>query len=179
MYLGYITYIPMVTSTARLDIKLIDTNDAAFYLALLNTPNWLKFIGDRKIYSLKDAENYIQKSVLNSYKTHGFGFYKLLLKGTEQTIGACGFVKRDYLPHPDIGYAILPDFEGKGYTFEAAEALMKYGENTLKLPTILGITSEINIASQHILRNIGLDRKGFVKDPETNVDILLFSNEAR
>ncbi|MFQ3214756.1 MAG: ribosomal-protein-alanine N-acetyltransferase [Marivirga sp.] len=169
----------MITSTTRLDIRLIDIHDAAFFLALLNSPTWLKFIGDRKVYSIQDAESYIQKRILASYENHGFGFYKLVLKGTEQTIGACGFVQRTYLPQPDIGYAILPEFEGLGYTFEAAKAIMQYGEDILQLPIILGITADINLASQQVLKKIGLHRKGFLKDPETDTDILLFSNEER
>jgi len=36
----------------------------------------------------------------------------------------CGIIKRDYLEHPDIGFAFLPEFTGKGFAFEIADATM-------------------------------------------------------
>jgi ribosomal-protein-alanine N-acetyltransferase len=33
-------------------------------------------------------------------------------------------LKREYLPFPDIGFAILPEFERNGYVFEVSQALL-------------------------------------------------------
>jgi RimJ/RimL family protein N-acetyltransferase len=67
-------------------------------------------------------------------------------------MGLCGLLKREELDHVDIGFAILPEFAGKGYTFEAARIIIE------KCPfaTIYGITSQDNIASRKLLEKLGM-----------------------
>ncbi len=153
----------ILLETERLIIEKASLNDTTFFFELLNSPNYLEFIGDKNIKSLEDASNYIQESLINSYEKNGFGFYKLSIKSNQQFIGAIGFFQRDYLDFPDIGYAILPQNEGNGYVSEAAKAVFEYGKNKLKLKTIVGITTEDNIGSQKILTKIGLTLKNKIK----------------
>ena len=54
--------------------------------------------------------------------------------------------------------------------------MMQFGRDQLGLKTILGITAEINVASQHLLSKIGLKPQGKVKDPAMAEEILLFTN---
>ncbi len=146
----------IILQTKRLSLSEANLDDAHFFMELMNSANWLQHIGDRGIDDIKKAENYIEDSLLNSYRKNGFGLYKVLLKPLMEPVGICGFVKRDYLEHPDIGFAILPKFEGKGYTTEAALATISYGFEVLKFPTIFGITTEDNHGSKKILDKIGL-----------------------
>ncbi len=71
-------------------------------------------------------------------------------------IGLCGFVKRETLPDPDIGFALLPEFEKKGYGYEAADAAMLYGKEKLGLSRVLAITTSDNESSARLLKRIGL-----------------------
>jgi len=102
----------------------------------------------------------------------GFGLYKVILKQDNSPIGLCGFLQRDFLDHPDIGYAILPKHEGKGYTSEAAKAMLEYGRSTLGFKTILAITSSKNSASQRLLQKIGLERQYNEKYTKESNDLL-------
>ena len=102
--------------TVRLYIQEVTLDDHAFILELVNSPTWLKFIGDKNVTTKETALNYIQHSLIESYQKNGFGLYKMVLTAQNIPIGICGFVQRDYLEHPDIGFAILPQFEGIGYT---------------------------------------------------------------
>lgn len=164
-----------ILETERLIVEEAILDDAAFFLRLFNSPNWLKFIGDRNIKLLEDSTKYVQESLIDNYKKNGFGFYKMSLKVNSEPIGAIGFLKREYLDFPDIGYAILPNYESKGYISEAAKAIFEYGKNELKLKTILGTTTEENLASQKILLKIGLHFiKKITSDGE---ELLLYSTE--
>ena len=69
-----------IAETQRLIITKITLEDAPFFVELMNTPHWLKYIGDRNIKTVQDAEENLKKGILKSYKEHGYGFYKLLLK---------------------------------------------------------------------------------------------------
>lgn len=162
--------------TERIQLDGASMTDAPFFFKLMNSPNWLQFIGDRGITSEELAANYIKNNIVKSYNEHDFGLYKMSLRETRIPIGICGFLKRDYLDHADIGFAILPKYEGKGYVFEAAKKLMEYGSNTLKLHPILAITSRDNLRSQKLLLKIGLKETGTLSPPNDNEELLLFSN---
>ncbi|WP_190809255.1 GNAT family N-acetyltransferase [Flagellimonas sp. S3867] len=165
----------IVAETERLLIVEAELEDSKFFMELLNSPNWLEFIGDRGVKTKKQAENYIKSSLISSYKNNGYGLFKMCLRQSLDPIGICGFVKRDYLNHPDIGFAILPQFEGKGFVYEACTTLLSYGKEILKLSPILAITTVENIKSQRLLTKIGLNNSGTIKPKTDKEEYLLFS----
>ncbi|MDC8004928.1 GNAT family N-acetyltransferase [Aureisphaera galaxeae] len=164
--------------TQRLILKKITTADALFYVKLFNSEGWLKYIGDRNVHTKADAVAYIKKHYLPIYEKNGYGPFTVNLKDTGETIGACGLYKRDHLDHPDIGFAFLPDYIGKGYGYEAAKAVMEYAQSDLGLATILGFTVHYNKASIALLEKIGLKESGTFKFPDDDEELLLFSNES-
>ena len=167
----------MITETQRLYIELANVTDSPFFFKLMNSENWLNFIGNRGIDSQNKAKNYIQKSLIDSYEAYGYGLYKISLKETGSAIGICGFIKRDYLQYADIGFAVLPEYEGMGYIFEAATAVMAYGVNSLKLQPILAVTTPKNLRSRKLLNHIGLRQIDTIKPSEGGLEFLLFSND--
>jgi len=166
-----------IISTERLILQEATLKDAPFILALVNSPNWLAFIGDSGIKNLADAKKYIQKSLLDCYQQNGFGLYKVVLKTTSTPIGLCGFLKRPYLDHPDIGFATLPKYEGQGYTFEAAKATMHYGTHQLNFETILAITTEENTKSKNLLTKLGFVANGKVTPENSEKELLVYTNK--
>ena len=146
----------LVLITERLSLREFDTNDADFILQLLNTAGWLRFIGDRKVKTLADAVHYIKHTFTTAYQINGFGFWMVQLIDTNEPIGMCGITKRDGLDGIDIGFALLPEYTGKGYAFEIASATLNFVLATYKLPYILAITNPDNIRSIQLLEKIGL-----------------------
>src|SRR5262245_1614772 len=146
----------LVVETERLILRGLNAKDAAFILALLNEPSFLRFIGDKKVRTIQDAEQYIQNGPVASYERHGFGLCLVELKESHTPIGICGLLKRDDLPDPDIGFAFLPDFWNKGFAFEAANAVLQDARERLKLPRILAIVNPDNEASIKLLQKLGL-----------------------
>jgi len=149
-------------------------NDSAFIFNLLNSPTWLQHIGDRGIKNLKDAETYVQNSLINSYRNHGYGMMKMVLKSNNMTLGMCGLLKRDNLEFPDLGFAILPEFEGNGYTKEAALVILDFAKKA-DFKTILAFTTEKNLRSQYLLKSIGMKAKGVHKTSAESEEFQLFS----
>lgn len=163
----------IVLQTERLILRELTTNDAEFILKLLNEPSFLRYIGDKGVRTIEDAYEYILNNYISSYKNNGFGFYLVELKEGNVSIGLCGLVKRPSLTHPDVGFAFLPDYWSKGYAVESASAVIAYGQDTLGLTCILGITSIDNHSSMNVLKKIGLKFekriKLFENEPELNL----------
>lgn len=144
-----------VAETERLVIREIDESDAAFMNALLNSPGFLNYIGDRGVRSDDDARRFISERYRKSYAENGYGLYAVLLKDDLVPVGMCGFVRRDTLPGPDLGFAFLPEHEGKGYGQESSIAVLRYGREELGFERILAITTLDNHASIRLLEKLG------------------------
>jgi len=145
-----------ILETERLFLREAGPADAPFVLDLLNQYSFKKYIGDRGVRTLDQAEDYIASRFTASYRANGFGLYLMERRSDSAPVGLCGFVKRDTLPHPDIGFALLPQFEKLGYAFEAASACMRYGREKLGLTRVLAITTLDNESSGRLLEKIGL-----------------------
>ena len=89
-------------NTERLFISEFTLDDAPFILEIVNTPGWLEFIGDKKIHTLSDAENYLSTGPIKSYSEHGFGLFNVSDKNSDISVGICGLIKRDFLGFPDL-----------------------------------------------------------------------------
>ncbi|MBD0822726.1 GNAT family N-acetyltransferase [Aestuariibaculum marinum] len=160
--------------TERLILKPTTTEDAAFVLELLNTPKWLKYIGDRKVHTLSEAKLYIETKMLPQLKRLGFANYTVIRKTNQEKIGSCGLYDREGVEGVDIGFAFLPQYEKQGYAFEAAGKVKNMAFNNFGLTEIYAITTKENSSSQKLLEKLGLKFKKVTNIPGDDEDLLLY-----
>lgn len=163
-----------VLETERLYLRPTGIEDAAFIFEIFNTPKWLKYIGNRNLSCVKDAEDYIVKRMLPQLERLGFSNNTVIRKADGAKIGTCGLYDREGVEGLDIGFAFLPQYERQGYAYEAANRLLKMAREDLKIYDIAGITSKDNTASQNLLKKLGLRLSGEIRLPNEEEDILLF-----
>ena len=164
-----------VIEAERLYLRELNLGDSEFVYRLVNSPNWIKFIGDRKIRSIEDSEKYLTKGPLKSYIENGFGLWLIVLKHTLMPIRICGILKRDYLEDLDIGFALLPEYERNGYGFEAAKATLTFAKHKLKLSRIVGFTVGYNNNSINLLNKLGFKFEKMINIPNDDEDLALFA----
>jgi RimJ/RimL family protein N-acetyltransferase len=162
-----------ILETERLVMRQMCADDAEFIIALVNSPGWLQYIGDRGIKTTEQAIDYIENRLNQHFRIHGFGYMIAIKKADNVPVGICGILRRDYLTLPDIGFALLPEFEGSGFAFEMTKATFEYGKSTLNLPKMCGITLEENQKSIRLLEKIGMTLSNKVM--EDDVELLVYS----
>ncbi len=165
----------MIT-TDRLHIRPFTLKDAPFILELLNSPGWLEYIGDRGVRNEEDARNYLKDRLIASYTEHGFGFYYTGLVDSGEAIGMFGFAKRPFLEQPDLGFALLPAYSGKGYAVEASKAVMEYARTALNLEKLTAFTLPTNEKSIRLLERVGFHQAGPFFIPNDEEELLLMKN---
>lgn len=162
-----------ILETERLNLREVIESDAEFMLDLLNQPTFIRYIGDRNVRTIEDAQHFIETRYRQSYKDNGYGLYlvELQIPNSElpTSIGLCGFVKRDNFEDADIGFAFLPQFEGKGYAVESAQAVMNYGQKVLGFKKVLAITTQDNDKSGRLLEKLDFMFEELVEMPNNEV----------
>jgi len=166
-----------IIETERLRLREFNSTDGEMIFELLNSPGWLKYIGTRSIETTDDAINYIETKLRKGYKESGFGFYLVELKSTGEKIGMSGLVKRDGLDNVDVGFALLPQYENKGYAYESTAAVMKFAKEQLKLSKLAAITVPYNTPSIKLLEKLGMKFDKKINIPGDPEDLLLFEIE--
>jgi ribosomal-protein-alanine N-acetyltransferase len=162
-----------VIQTTVLTLRQFNTNDAGFILELLNTPAWKQFIGDKNVNTHQDAVNYLINGPQATYVKYEYGPWLVSLKESGQPIGMCGLFKRDYLDRPDLGFAFLPGFEGRGLAFEACLATIQYVKDLYHIDKLFAITTNVNLRSRRLLEKCGFLQTGEVKP--TDKTLLLYT----
>jgi RimJ/RimL family protein N-acetyltransferase len=166
-----------ILETERLVLRPFTHDDARFIVTLVNTPGWIEFIGDRNIKTQEQAITYLENGPLKSYELHGFGLSMVELKDRGTPIGMCGLLKRETLDYPDIGFAFLPEYTGKGYALEIAKSTLTFANEQLNIHPILAIVMPTNTRSIQLLEKVGMKFMKAFKSSENAEELMLFSND--
>ncbi|MBW8896626.1 MAG: GNAT family N-acetyltransferase [Massilia sp.] len=150
-----------ILATPRLRLRTAAPGDADFYRELVNDPGFLEHIGDRGIRTRDDAIRALIEGPIAMQEMRGHSLYVVELKDLGAPIGMCGLIKRETLDGVDIGYAYLQRYCGNGYAYEAGTAVLRLAP-VLGLRRVLAITSPNNIASNNLLRKMGMRFECFV-----------------
>lgn len=159
--------------TQRLRLRPLVADDAPFIIELLNDPDWIRFIGDRKVRTVEDACGYIDRTRA-MYERYGVGSLLVEVKSTGEPAGISGLIRREGLDDADIGFAFLPRFRSRGYAYEAAAACIDHGRRELGFTRIVAINSLDNEHSAKLLEKLGLRFEKIVTMPGATEESRLY-----
>jgi len=96
--------------------------------------------------------------LLKAFKNHGIGKLAVIEQSTGALIGYCGIESFEYqnAAAVELGYRLNLSARGKGYAFEASQAVLEFAED-LGYQSILALTESENVISQHILLKLGFE----------------------
>lgn len=137
-------------TTPRLSLTRFVTDDWPFFLRLRQDPQVMRFMGEvlseealRSVFASRCADP---------------GVYVLRNKRGD-ALGDIGLRISPKNPHEaDVGYALLPEAQGKGYASEALRAICDYGFSTLGVQAINAWVLGENRGSSRLL-----EKQGFVR----------------
>ena len=167
--------------TERLVIRSFVMDDLDAIHQLLDIDLQEADFGTEGATSRQEREQWLQWTIL-SYEELAklyqppYGDRAIVLKQTQEIIGACGYVPsfgpfgqlptfsshtQDASIHlnlPEFGlfYALSPAHQRKGYATEATKALIQYAFQTLGLQRIIATTTYDNEASISVMRKVGM-----------------------
>lgn len=149
--------------TNRLILREILESDEESMFQLDSNAAVHKYLGNNPIKTKDEAVQTIA-FIRSQYKNYGIGRFACIEKSSGHFIGWSGLKfntgeKESLNNHTDfidIGYRLLPKYWGKGYGYESAIASLEFGFNSMNYQKIYGAADVANIASNKILKKIGL-----------------------
>lgn len=149
----------MQLETERLFLRRMTADDFEWLVAFYSDDEQARYLGGVK--TRQQAAEFMKARVLDYYDANpGLGMWMTVEGATGDRVGFHLINNIQGETIIQIGYGLVKQAWGKGYATEMASALMRYAFEELKLPTMGGIVSLPNVASQRVLTKIGLERRG-------------------
>ena len=98
----------------------------------------------------------------------GFGMFSVVEKASGEWVGRVGPVQYEGWPGTEVGWAIIPAVQGKGYAVEAAIACMDFVVEDLGWTDIIHTIRPDNFISQRVAKRLGSFNRGPGRLPEPN-----------
>ena len=98
----------------------------------------------------------------------------MIRKEDQTKIGVCGLYKRDGLKLVDLGFALLSEFERKGYAFEATAKLVCKASEDFKIEQLAAITIPTNTPSRKLLEKLGFQFEKMFRLPHEDSELCYY-----
>ena len=145
--------------TERLLLRRVAATDVNEILELRSNPETMKFIPRPLVTNKEEALEHFRLIDDKIEKNEGIN-WAITLKGTTKLIGIIGHYRLQPENHRcEIGYMILPQYNGEGIVTEAIKVVLQYGFEDLNMHSIEAVIDPENYASERVLQ-----KNGFVKE---------------
>lgn len=155
------TTAPHIT-TQRLTLRHHRIEDFEPMAALFAT-DWSRYMGGpitaEELWRWMGAE-------ITSWQWLGFGSWAIELTKTGKLIGQVGINHPPQFPEVELGWCVFPEYEGKGYAFEAAMAAREWGFGPGGLTSLVSYIDPENDRSIALAERLGAKRDADALAPE-------------
>ncbi len=170
------TFTPFpVLKTERLTLRqLLNSDEQEIFI--LRSDREINIYLDREIsITIDDARNFIMKVNENLNKNDSL-YWAITLRDKNVLVGTIclfGFSEED--DKCEIGYELLTDFQGQGIMKEAAEKVIDYAFNIIKVRKIEAVLHKDNQRSIRLLEKISFSNSN--EPDKTNPDLICYHLE--
>jgi len=155
-----------IIETERLLLRRVNSNDVNEILELRSNPETMKYIPRPLLKNLDDAFGHF-KMIDDAIENNTGINWAITLKGNSKLLGIVGFYRiqpENY--RAEIGYMILPEFQGKGIVSESIQALLRYAFDGMNLHSVEAVIDPDNIASEKVLQKCNFVKEAHFKENE-------------
>jgi RimJ/RimL family protein N-acetyltransferase len=139
--------------TARLTLRPLTAADADAYAAIRYHPDVVKWMLPAPTDPIAAAHAAIERYAMG-WRERGYGPWGLFSDG--RPIGHAGLNFVPEFGETEVLWTLHPGAWGNGYATEAARAALHFGFEAIGLGLIFAITRPDNMASQAVMKRLGL-----------------------
>lgn len=160
-----------VLITHKLTLRQLGDSDTEEILALHSDPEVNKYLDRQPSETMEDARNFISRIAENIERKDSL-YWVINLTNNKTFAGTiCLFNFSDNEPKCEIGFELLPRFQGQGIMQEAAQKVIEYATQKLHIEIVEAYTHKDNRGSARLLKQ--LDFQQSQSPDETNPDYFI------
>ena len=153
-----------VFTTERLTLRQLTLKDEKEILAIRSDKSVAKFLERPLCKTTAEARKFINR-INNNIRKNESVYWGITLKNDNKIIGTiCLWNIRKEDSRAEIGFELLPHFQGKGIMQEALTIVLDYGFNSMKLHSVEGNVNPGNSSSIKILEKNNFIREAYFKE---------------
>lgn len=141
--------------TERLHLKCIEKSDREFIFEEFQNDFINRYLYDEEpMTNIEQADRLIEFFSMNEPRNQNR--WVLTNKDENIKMGTCGFHLWDRNKNTvEIGFELMPQYNGKGFMTEAVEALIEFARNKMDVNQIIAIVSINNRQCKRLLEKFG------------------------
>lgn len=159
--------------TERLLARRLGAEDVDALFAVYSDAEAMRWVGDGQPITRSECEQWVRVTLAN-YEKRGYGMFALEERASGNVIDFCGIVHPGGQTEPEIKYAFLRSFWGRGLATEAVIGLLRYGIEVQHLSYFIATVAPANGASQRVLLKAGMTRGELRTDEDGSQTQLFF-----
>lgn len=153
-------------TTERLGLRNWKTSDEAPFIEMCSDPEVMQHFP--KPLTAEETLALIGRLKAH-YKKYGYCYFAVDELKTDEFIGFIGLANQTweskFTPCVDIGWRLKRSAWGKGYATEGAKSCLDLAESKFDIKEVLAFATDTNIASQNVMKKIGMIEIGTVQHP--------------
>ena len=127
--------------------------------------------------TLDETRRYLTRR-LEDWETRGWSHWAAVHKPDQRLIGLLGLSPPEFLPEVmptvEVGWRLDPDYWGQGLAREGGRAALDLGFDALGLDEIVSICQPDNVASERVMRHLGMTLGRETTHPELGVPLRVY-----
>ncbi len=145
--------------TERLVLRPLSADDADALHRISNEPNVRLYLWDDEPVPEATIGDLIAQSV-RMFSEENIGLFGVRMRGSEDLLGFCGFVRLEGMEEPELGYELTSEVWGRGLATEASRACLRYAFAEAGLGRVIAGADAPNGASLRVIEKLGMKPLG-------------------
>jgi RimJ/RimL family protein N-acetyltransferase len=145
--------VPHQLETERLVLRQLCESDWQSLYRYLSDPIATRYTLNKEFSTIEAW--HVMCSMIGHWQLRGYGPYAIEHKETKAMMGIAGFWYPLDWPGPEIKWALVREYWGKGFASEAARAILAAGKNSLPNISWISVIHDENLASVRVAEALG------------------------
>ncbi|GAU71310.1 putative acetyltransferase [Streptomyces sp. NBRC 110611] len=158
---------PVILTTERLILRPFEPSDAPAVHAACQEPDIPRWTNVPSPYTLRDAERFVGTTVPEGWRDDTAYDFAVVARTDGSLVGAMGLVRLAGLRGPErqaeLGYWTAREQRGRGYTVEAARAVLRWAFDDLGVERMEWLAEAGNDGSWAVARRLGFQWEGTLR----------------
>jgi ribosomal-protein-alanine N-acetyltransferase len=166
-------------TSERLTYEPLAPDHLEAFHSLVEDEHVRRYLMDGNVFPREWSAERIRESQ-DLFRRRGVGIWLARDKASCELVGFCGFLEMGQVhPEPQLVYAMLERFTGKGHAGEMARAAITHARAQAGFEAIVAAADEVNAASLRVLEELGFERIAALPGHFGNVWVLRLEGSVR